>query len=222
MINSASNNVPLSGSPTQMISSLADVESIEPQLFASLPANTYDVIAATAHRTPASPALSFFLTVDDHKRPEVWSYRRLFKGITATANFLHSLGLGKDDVVGYVLPNLPETHLTLWGGQAAGIVFAVNPLLEAPAIGDLLRSADAKVLVTLAPSPGTPVRLRYDVKFYSDPVRTIPRGAQGVVARPPRCVDPATGLCWVSFPGLAVWCYERELEPIPRDSACSP
>jgi len=145
------------GYPTRMISGLADVEAMEFRVPASLPASTYDVIAATARRQPGSPALSFFLTVDGHERPEVWSYRRLLQGITATANFFHSLGIGKDDVVAYVLPNLPETHLTLWGGQAAGIVFAVNPLLEAQAIGQLLCSAGAKVLVTLAPIPGTDV-----------------------------------------------------------------
>jgi fatty-acyl-CoA synthase len=106
----------------------------------------------TRHAQPT--ALSFILRVDDHRKPEVWSYRALFEGITATANFFHELGVGKDDVVAFVLPNLPETHFTIWGGQAAGIVFAVNPLLEPAAIADLLRAGGAKVLVTLAPFPG--------------------------------------------------------------------
>ena len=53
-----------------------------------------------------------------------------------------------------MLPNLPETHLTIWGGEAAGIVFAINPLLEPTAIAELLRAGEAKVLVTLAPFPG--------------------------------------------------------------------
>ena len=79
-----------------------------------------------------------------------WSYESFFARITATANFFHSLGVGKDDVVAFVLPNLPETHLTIWGGEAAGIVFAINPLLGPAAIGELLRAAEAKVLVTLA------------------------------------------------------------------------
>ena len=54
-----------------------------------------------------------------------------------------------------MLPNLPQTHLTIWGGQAAGIVFAINPLLEPAAIGELLKAGGAKVLVTLAPFPGS-------------------------------------------------------------------
>ena len=58
-------------------------------------------------------------------------------------------------MIAFVLPNLPETHLTIWGGQAAGIVFAINPMLEPPAITELLHAGGAKVLVTLAPFPGT-------------------------------------------------------------------
>ena len=101
-----------------------------------------------------APALSFFLRAQDHERPTTWDYATLFASITATANFFHSLGIGKDDVIAFVLPNLPETHLTIWGGQAAGIVFAINPLLEPAAIGELLKAGEAKVLVTLAPFPG--------------------------------------------------------------------
>ena len=52
-----------------------------------------------------------------------------------------------------MLPNLPQTHLAIWGGQAAGIAFAINPLLEPAAIAELLSAGEAKVLVTLAPFP---------------------------------------------------------------------
>lgn len=58
------------------------------------------------------------------------------------------------DVVAFTLPNLPETHLTLWGGQAAGIVFPINPLLQPAAIAELLAAGEARVLVTLAPAAG--------------------------------------------------------------------
>ena len=57
-------------------------------------------------------------------------------------------------MIAYVLPNLPETHFVIWGGQAAGIVCAINPLLEGEAIGKLLKAAGASVLVTLAPFRG--------------------------------------------------------------------
>ena len=119
-----------------------------------LPASTYAVIERTARATPDRIALSFFLDVPSHRRPEHWSYARLLDGVTRCANMLHALGVRPGEVVALLLPNLPETHLALWGGEAAGIVMPVNPLLEPRAIAALLATAHAKVLVTLAPFPG--------------------------------------------------------------------
>ena len=136
------------------IACMADVIALERGHDGSLPDSTYEMIGAAARRHPDAPALSFFLRIEDHARPEVWTYETLFARITATANFFHRLGIGANDVVAFVLPNLPETHLTMWGGQAAGIAFAINPLLEPAAIAELLDAAQAKVLVTLAPFPG--------------------------------------------------------------------
>lgn len=138
------------------ITTIRDVERAEaPGLPADLPASTYEMIRRGANLNPDAPALSFFLTTDEHRKPETWSYRTLLEDITRTANFFHEIGVTKDTVLAFVLPNLPETHFTIWGGEAAGIVFAVNPLLEAPAIAELLNAANASVLVTLAPFPGT-------------------------------------------------------------------
>ena len=130
---------------------MADVLALEREHDGPLPNSTYEMIGAAARAHPDAPALSFFLRVEDHARPEVWNYETLFARITATANFLHELGVGADDVVAFVLPNLPQTHLAIWGGQAAGIAFAINPLLEPAAIAELLDAGEAKVLITLAP-----------------------------------------------------------------------
>ncbi|GAB3090550.1 acyl-CoA synthetase [Lysobacter terrae] len=121
----------------------------------NLPGSTYEAIRRTAAAHPEAPALSFFLRTIDHTKPETWNYRQLFAQITRTANLFHSLGADKDHVIAFVLPNLPETHLVIWGGQAAGIVAAVNPMLEPEAIAELLKAMDASILVTLAPYPGT-------------------------------------------------------------------
>jgi fatty-acyl-CoA synthase len=136
------------------IASMDDVLAIERQHDASLPSSTYEMIGAAARAHADAPALSFFMRIEDHAKPQVWSYRALFERITATANFFHGLGVGPADVVAFVLPNLPEAHLTIWGGQAAGIAFAINPMLEPAAIAHLLDAGEAKVLVTLAPLPG--------------------------------------------------------------------
>lgn len=120
-----------------------------------LPTNTYEMIRRGVAINPSAPALSFFLRIDDHRTPERWTYGEWIRDITRTANLFHRLGIRSDSVVAYVLPNLPETHFVIWGGEAAGIVFAVNPLLNAQAIAELLNAAEATVLVTLAPFPGT-------------------------------------------------------------------
>ncbi|MDR3418490.1 MAG: acyl-CoA synthetase [Nevskia sp.] len=138
------------------IASQADVHAVEaPGLPQDLPASTYEMIRRGAAINPSAPALSFFLRTDDHRRAECWSYAELVRDITRTANMLLRLGVRNDSVVAYVLPNLPETHFVIWGGEAAGIVCAINPLLEGSAIAELLNAAGAKVLVTLAPFPGT-------------------------------------------------------------------
>lgn len=137
------------------IASMADVLALEAAGMPDLPASTYEMIGRSAKAHPERPALSFFLRTQDHARPEVWSYRRFFERITQAANLFHGLGIGPNDVVAFVLPSLPETHFTIWGGQAAGIAYAVNPLLEPQAIADLLVAGGATVLVTLAPFPGT-------------------------------------------------------------------
>ncbi|WP_321795562.1 acyl-CoA synthetase [Burkholderia sp. BCC1988] len=133
-----------------------DVLAIEaPGLPPDLPASTYEMICAGAAIDPSAPALSFFMTADAHRDAECWTYRELVRDITRTANMFARLGVNSQSVIAYVLPNLPETHFVIWGGQATGIVCAINPLLEGEAIGQLLKAAGASVLVTLAPFPGT-------------------------------------------------------------------
>ena len=138
---------------------LADIEAFEKAQFLSreLPATTYEAIRRGAAIDPEAPALSFFVSARSFDAPRVFSHRELFAKITQTANTLRRLGIGRADVVAYVLPNLPETHLTIWGGSAAGRVLAINPLLEADQIADLLRAADAKLVVTLEKTPGADI-----------------------------------------------------------------
>ncbi|MCP5170332.1 MAG: acyl-CoA synthetase [Hahellaceae bacterium] len=139
-----------------------------------LPASTYEALQQSAERTPRAKALSFFLEADNYKKTWSWTYRELFADITRSANAFHSLGVAPDDVIAFVLPNLPETHFTIWGAEATGIAMAVNPLLEGTQIAELVRSARAKVLVTVAPTPGVDLwpKLREQLRAMPE-VRTI-------------------------------------------------
>lgn len=139
------------------IRSLTDIEMIEqtPLTERDLPSSTYELIARSAKRAPNNPALTFLLQASDDEQPLTLSYAELFGKITQTANAFHRLGVSKDRVVSFLLPNLPHTHYTIWGGEAAGIVNAINPLLDAEHILELIKASKSEILVTLAPFPGT-------------------------------------------------------------------
>jgi fatty-acyl-CoA synthase len=117
--------------------------------------NTYDLLKKGAAIDPDAPAMSFFLTGDSYDQPTQINYRELMAQITRSANFFHDLGIGPGDVISYLLPNLPQTHYVLWGGEAAGIVNPINPLLEPATIAEICKSAGTKVLVSLGEFPGT-------------------------------------------------------------------
>jgi fatty-acyl-CoA synthase len=141
------------------IATLADIEAIEQvPIEARVPAhNTYDLIRHGAAIRPEAPAVSFLLSGEAYAQPLQVSYRDLAANITRTANLFHDLGVGPTDVVSYLLPNLPQTHYTLWGGEAAGVVNPINPLLEPGTIRDICRAAGTKVLVTLGEMPGADI-----------------------------------------------------------------
>lgn len=137
------------------VANIHDVLAIETlESPANLPSSTYEMICRGAAIDPAAPALSFFATVEDYRAADCWTYGDLMHDITRTANMFTRMGVERDSVVAYLLPNLPETHLVIWGAETAGIVCAINPLLESEAIGELLIASGASVLVTLAPFPG--------------------------------------------------------------------
>lgn len=141
----------------KIVSGMADILAIEhvPLAARQIPATTYEMLAAGTAVAPDAPALSFFARASDYRRPVSWRHRDLLREVHRAANMFRRLGIGRHDVVAFVLPNLPEAHFTIWGGEAAGIVLAINPLLEAAQIAELLRAAGARWLVTLAPTPGT-------------------------------------------------------------------
>ncbi|MFT4927971.1 MAG: fatty-acyl-CoA synthase [Phenylobacterium sp.] len=95
------------------ITSLADIEQVEKDypLNELIPFDsTYAAIRATADHKPTKTALSFFLSAEHHQHAVNISYRELINKITQTANLFHHLGLAENDVVAFLLPNLPETH----------------------------------------------------------------------------------------------------------------
>ena len=119
--------------------------------------NTYDMLRHGAAIDPEAPAISFFLSGADYTRPMRLTYREFLANVTRTANLFHDLGVGPGDVVSYLLPNLPQTHYILWGGEAAGIVNPINPMLEPSTIREICQAAGTKVLVALGEFEGSDI-----------------------------------------------------------------
>jgi len=123
----------------------------------NLPSNAYEVFARASASTPDSPALTFFLQGTDYKNTVEYNHRQLLEQINQTANMFTDLGIGPTDTVSYILPNLPQTYFTLYGGEAAGIANPINPLLEPHTIAEIMNAAKTKLLVTIAPFPESDV-----------------------------------------------------------------
>ncbi len=136
------------------VKSLSDIAAIEavPLVERNLPETTYAALAASAKRTPDRTALTFFLSADHLDKTLVWTYADLIADVTRAANLFASLDVTADRPAAFVLPNLPETHFAIWGGEAAGAALGINPILEPKQFADLMRAARASILVTLAPA----------------------------------------------------------------------
>lgn len=140
--------------------SVVDRDAIENEMVwgdRDLPVTTYGLLSRTAEKFPSRNAVSFQLMSGPTDKCETFSWSELKDKTTQVANMFRELGVGETDVVAYLLPNTNETVLTYLGGQVAGIVNPINPLLEAEQIAAILRETNAKVLVTLRAFPKTDV-----------------------------------------------------------------
>lgn len=122
-----------------------------------LPKTTYDLLCQTVDKFPTRDATSFQIFSDPTSKKETLSWTELKEKVCQTANMLRDLGVGEDDTVAYLLPNCTEAILTYIGGQVAGKVNPINPLLDAEHIAGIMRETNAKVLVTLRAFPKTDV-----------------------------------------------------------------
>src|SRR6516225_5013643 len=149
----------------------ADVHAFEKIPYAERIAadSTYEAIMLGAARNPDAPAIQFLPGADPADTPVILTYRDFVARVTQAANMFHALVVGKDDVVSFLLPLLPDAFVTLFGAEAAGIANPVNPLLEPHQIAEILDAARTSVLVALGPLPGTDIwqkveQVRKDLK----------------------------------------------------------
>ena len=135
--------------PLFPVRSLADIRRLEetPLEQALTVRSTYEIFCNAGAAFGDKTALTFLRTGNPADAPIRWSYAELLAGIHQTANMLHALGVGPEDAVAVLLPGCLEYHLALWGGEAAGIVQPLNPLLTDEKLVALMTAGRAKVLI---------------------------------------------------------------------------
>jgi fatty-acyl-CoA synthase len=124
--------------------------------------STYELLTKGAAIDPDAVALYFLLSGEMWESPIEVTYRQFLARITQSANLFTDLGVGPRDVVTYILPNLPQTHFSLWGAETAGIANPINPMLEPTQIRDIMNAAKTKVLVALGEYPGSEIWPKVD------------------------------------------------------------
>jgi fatty-acyl-CoA synthase len=131
------------------VQSLQEIRQIEQTpLSQAMPwDSTYAMIRETALASADQPAITMLHTGQVGGPSTTWMYSELLQGIHQTANLLYTLGLRSTDVVAVLLPGGLAYHLALWGGEAAGIVQPLNPLLSDDKLASLLQASGAQVLI---------------------------------------------------------------------------
>jgi fatty-acyl-CoA synthase len=114
---------------------------------------TFDVFRRSAALYPERPALTFLETGDPGGPARTVGYAELLARITQAANLFRRLGVGSEDAVAILAPNMPEAHYALWGAQVAGRACPINNLLNQEHIEALVRASGAKLVVALGPNP---------------------------------------------------------------------
>ena len=139
-----------------MISTLADILAIEKEMPVEQrwsEKTVYQKLCTARDKHPDRAAVSFQLKSGPKDKATTLSWAEFTERVTQAANLFRSLGVGKDDVVAFLLPSTHETAITLMAGMTAGIVAPINPTLKHEQIAELLKETGAKVLVTLKSFP---------------------------------------------------------------------
>ncbi|KQW61007.1 acyl-CoA synthetase [Variovorax sp. Root411] len=206
--------------PAFPIRSLADIHRLEetPLEQALTVRSTYEIFRNAGAAFGGKTALTFLRTGNPADEPIRWSYAELLARIHQTANLLHALGVGPDDAVAVLLPGCLEYHLSLWGGEAAGIVQPLNPLLTDEKLVALMTAGRAKVLIAYGSDSESgmwskAMRLRGQVPTLTTVLRVAPHdevpGTAGTL--PGAGSDSETAL-----PGVAEFDVLRAAQPSDR------
>jgi fatty-acyl-CoA synthase len=163
------------------IANAADVVQIEARPYAQFiaAASVPAALAEAARRHADRPALSFIEPADLHAPARRWTHAQFSTDVRRAANLFRQLAGAEpqqqppgaaeprqppsaaeprqlpsaaEPRVAMLLPAIPQAYFTLWGAETAGVVCPINFLLNGEHIAELIRAAQANILVALGPN----------------------------------------------------------------------
>lgn len=129
----------------------------------------YDALAEAASLYSERKALTYVQDPSLDAAAQTWTYGEFLKRLHQSANLFSALARGAEPRIAMLLPNIPEAHLTLWGGESVGVVCPINYMLDAEHIAELVRSAECNILVALGPNPELDIWSRVSTVFSKCP-----------------------------------------------------
>ena len=137
--------------------SSADIEDIESVPLAErlrIDNFCHRVALAIEARDPQDTAIHYVPDGDIDRAAERVSFGELRRNIGQRRRCCVSHGIGRNDVVGVLLPAVPAIYWSILGTMAAAVVFPVNWMLEPGYLLRLLKEANVKAVIALGPTPG--------------------------------------------------------------------
>lgn len=110
----------------------------------------YDVFVYSARDHGDRIALTMITTGESDEPVSHLTYAQLLVQLTQAAGLFQSLA-GPRPGVAFILPNLIETHVTLWGAESVGYAVPINYLLQPAHIAELVEKSGAQILVAFGP-----------------------------------------------------------------------
>jgi len=141
--------------PFAPLRNIQDIEELErvPLENRLISWDTNDWINRGLDLAPDKVAIRFIADGNPETPPVNVTYRELKQRSIAAANLFHSLGVGPEDAVLYLMPTIPQLYTVMLGSLAAGVSCCTNWMLEPQVWAALIRASRAKVVVALGPTP---------------------------------------------------------------------
>ncbi len=115
------------------------------------PESIYEIMTATCAAHADKTAITYIESVSPAIADTRISYRELLEMMNQAARLIHRELEGRRGVVSFLLPNIPQAQVILWGGSAVAIIDPLNPLLDEDTLLSLLDSAGTEILFALGP-----------------------------------------------------------------------